>query len=347
MKVKTLLTALLLLSSSAAFADSDESKSNEDLWKYVPTFNGTFRTFYRLSTATGESRFEVANARLVAGGYVLPKVDYRIQVDFCDNGKIKILDAYARVRPTTGLALMAGQMRVPLSVEATRDPSLYYFADASLTNKFGNLRSVGVKAGYTIPQLPLYFEGGVFNASDMSDHKQWNSALTYSIKANYTTASGIRPEVGFMSRVPGGSGAGVRVNMLNASLSWKYAGLFVEGEYIYRHYTGNTYADAHAWDFFVNYDFNVKWPLANVVSLQARFDGITDASNGLYGKNGTLGTDIDGCRRITAGITATKIINKTWTSFRINFEQYFYGHSAAKPSASDNNQLVAGLVFHF
>lgn len=345
MKIKALLLSALIACSSVVAAE--ESKSNDDLWKYVPAFSGTFRTFYRLSTVTGESRFEVANARLVAGGYVMPELDYRIQVDFCDNGKIKILDAYARVHPTEGLALMAGQMRVPLSVEATRDPSLYYFADASLTNKFGNLRSVGFKAGYTVLHTPLYFEGGIFNASDMADHKQWNSALTYSIKANCPTQAGIRPEIGFMSRVPGGSGSGVRVNMLNASLSWKYAGFFVEGEYIYRHYTGHAYDNAHAWDFFVNYDFNVNWHLANVFSIQARFDGITDASNGMYRTDGTLGTDIYACRRLTAGVTATKRIKKSWTSFRINFEQYFYGHSAARPLPSDNNQLVAGLIFHF
>lgn len=345
MKIKTLLLAALLALSSSVVA-AEENRSNDDLWKYVPTFSGTFRTFYRLSTATGKSHFEVANARLIAGGYVMPKLDYRIQVDFCDNGKIKILDAYARVLPAPGLALMAGQMRVPLSVEATRDPSLYYFADAALTNKFGNLRSVGVKAGYTVPRTPLYFEGGVFNSSDMLDHKQWNSALTYSIKANCPTPAGLRPEIGFMSRVPGGDQIGVRVNMLNASLSWKYAGFFIEGEYIYRHYTGKAHDNAHAWDIFVNYDFNVNWPLANVLSMQARFDGITDASSGMR-SNGILLTDIYGCRRLTAGVTATKRINKTWTSFRINFEQYFYGHSAAQPLPTDNNQLVAGLVFHF
>lgn len=107
MRISALLLAFLL-TLPQVFA-TEENKSNDELWKYVPTFSGTFRTFYRLSTANGDNRFEVANARLVAGGYVMPKLDYRIQVDFCDNGKIKILDAYARVKPTSDLALMAGR----------------------------------------------------------------------------------------------------------------------------------------------------------------------------------------------------------------------------------------------
>ena len=45
---------------------------------------------------------------------------------------MKILDAYISVSPAKGLKLMAGQMRVPFSVSASRAPALYYFAKPSM-----------------------------------------------------------------------------------------------------------------------------------------------------------------------------------------------------------------------
>ena len=58
--------------SQAAAQTEPESKK----WSYIPDFHGTLRAFYRNSTPTGQSRFEVANARLSVGGYVMPWLDY-------------------------------------------------------------------------------------------------------------------------------------------------------------------------------------------------------------------------------------------------------------------------------
>ena len=348
MKLRTLLTAsILALAALPALSQSDSTATRSETWKYIPKFGGTMRVFYRNSTTTGDSRFELADARLTAGGYVMPWLDYYIQVNFNTLGSIKILDAYATVTPVKNLHLMAGQMRVPYCVEATRAPSAYYFADVALTCTFGNLRSVGVKAGYTLPKLPLYFEGGVFNASDMTNHNTWNSALTYSIKANYTARCGLKPEIAFMSRVPGGAPAGVRVNQYDASLSWTHGHFFTEAEYIYRLYAGSAHKPSQAWNFFVSYGIPVKWRMANEVSFQARFDGITAASSGTKNDAGELPTTIAARRRVTVGATATKRIGKLETHFRINYEQYFYGHTSMTIAPADNNQLIAGIMLHF
>lgn len=314
---------------------------------FMPVINGTFRAFYRQSTVSDQSRFEVANARLSLSGNVMEWLKYYTQVEYDNLGKIKILDAYATIIPTNGLKIMAGQMRVPLCVEATRSPFAYYFADVALVTKFGNLRSVGVKAGYTIPELPWYFEGGVFNASDMSDHSTWNSALTYSIKTNYTAKCGLKPEIGFMSRVPGGEGVGVRVNQYDASLSWTCGRFFTEVEYLYRTYADGAHPDSYAYNFFVDYSIPVKWRMADQVSFQARFDGISDASEGKKNAEGELDTNIDARRRVTIGTTFSSKIGNLSTHFRLNFEQYFYGHTSPRPSTADNNQIVAGVMVHF
>lgn len=343
-RLSVLLTAAACV--LCVHAASDTTQTRQD-WRYIPTFSGIFRGFFEQSTVRNESRFTVANARLSAGGYVLPWLDYLLQVDFCAAGKIRVMDAYASVSPINGLKVTIGQTRVPFCVEASRSPYKYYFTDVSLTADFGNLRSAGIKAGYRLPGIPLYFEGGVFNAADMIDHNVWNGALTYGLKTNYTAPGGLKPEVAFMSRVPGGTGQGVRVNMWNASISWTYGRFFVEGEYIYRHYTGDAHKPSHAYNFFVDYDIPVDWRMADKLSFQARLDGISDASSGIRRADGTLATTIDGHRRLTAGATASRTIGKVYCAFKLNYEQYFYGHTEAKASSGENSKLVAGLIFHF
>lgn len=337
--------ALLLSVLMPAKAADGTAPTLEEIWKYVPTVGGTFRSFYRYSTVENLSRFEVANARLCLTGYVMPWLNYYMQADFDNLGKFRMLDAYAIVKPCTGLDLYVGQMRVPLCVEATRAPAKYYFADVAMTAKFGNLRSVGVKAGYTMPFVRWYFEGGVFSAADMSNHAEWSRGVTASIKTNFAAPCGLKPEVGFMSRMPGAGG--VRMNMANVSLSWTCGCFFAEAEYISRSYAHKAFKTSHGYDFFVNYDLPVDWKMADTMSFQARLDGTTAGSSGVPDENGALTQTIDPCRRLTLGATTGRSIGKLSFKFRINFEQYFYGHSDVNPSPADNNQLVAGVIVAF
>ncbi len=322
--------------------------TSREKFSFLPKVNGTFRGFYQWSTATGQSRFTVRNARLSLSGAVLPKLDYYMQVDFCDAGSIRLLDVYARVKPAEGATVMLGQMRVPFSAAATRAPRDYYFADVELTAVFGNLRSVGVKGSYTIPgSFPLYIEGGVFNATDRSNHNVWQSALTYGVKTN-VRLGGFRPEVAFMSRVPGARDKAVRINMLNASLSWSCGGFFAEGEYIMRHYTGHSFDTSHAYSVFASWRWPVTLPMADALSAQLRFDGLTDASTGALNTDRTLDNDIAGRRRLTLGATAHYTYRGVGAKFMLNFEQYFYNdHHSIDVSATDNSKLVAGLVVWF
>ncbi|MCH5222247.1 MAG: hypothetical protein J1F05_08010 [Muribaculaceae bacterium] len=343
MNLRCFIALAFLPAVISAFA-----QENADSWSYKPVFNGEVLAYYRYSAATGDSRFQVPNARLSAGGYVFPFLDYFVQVDFCENGKIKLLDTYARVRPLKNLYIYAGQMRVPFSVESSRQPYMYHFADVGLTAQFGNLRSVGVKVGYTIPGTALYAEGGLFNATDKSDHTQWNTCLTYGIKANYTLKFGLKPEIAFMSSVPDLSYFGVRVNQYNASLSWKYKGLFVEGEYVYRTYAHEYHKASHAYSVFADYAFVVRSRMIDAFSIQARYDGITDASDGsvYMGGNSLLITNMPARQRITVGVKFLRTLGPLNASFKINYERYTYS-DAMRETEPDDNQLIAGIALHF
>lgn len=315
-----------------------------DWKKYLPTVNGIFRGQYQQSTADGEGRFRVRNARLKVTGNVMPMVGYVAQVDLCDKGKMKILDMYITLRPAKGLSIMMGQERVPFSVESTRGPNEYHFTDISLVGKFGNLRSAGIKAGYRFAKCPLYFEGGVFNSSDLDNHGLWQHQLTYSIKGNYKTGCGLRPELAFMSRVPGATG--IRINQYNASLSWTYGGFFVEGEYIMRLYTNDYHRTSHAWNFFVDYGWPVDWKWAQRMSVQARFDGMTEAITGFIDDNETDDL-LPERKRLTLGTTASYNCGRAHLDFRLNYEKYFYPESVNGIKADDNDKLVASMILYF
>ena len=141
---------------------STETTSGKQ-YSFLPKVNGTFRGFYQWSTATGHSRFIVRNARLSIVGRRAPKLNYYLQVDFCDAGSIRSRRLCSRQASAKGAAVMLGQMRVPFSAAATRARAITTSPTWELTAGFGNLRSVGVKGSYTIPgSFPLYIEGGVF-----------------------------------------------------------------------------------------------------------------------------------------------------------------------------------------
>lgn len=310
---------------------------------FIPTVHGTFRADYELSTDNGESRFQVQNARITATGAPLEFLDYFLQVDFCAAGKVKPLDVFITLHPDSHWKIFAGQMRVPFSAESTRLPRDYYFVNTAMVQNYGNLRAVGVKVGYNFPGTPLYTEGGVFNSSDMEAHTAWNDGMTYGIRLNATT-HGWHPEVAFMSRIPGGTGAGVRVNMANASLAWTSAHWFVEGEYIYRTYTGNSHPATHVYSIYADYSHHMSSRMFNRWSVQARFDGQTDGATGIYNAEHEVVTNVPSRRRVTVGATVSHR-SSVRLDFRVNYEQYFYGHTSL--SHPDPSRLLAGVMFYF
>jgi len=341
----SLLLAGVHISFATDTTSSTAISASPDWLQYMPKVNGIFRGQFQQSTTDGESRFRVRNARLRLNGYVMPMIDYTIQVDLCDKGKMKILDAYIRLKPAKGLSIMMGQERVPFSVESSRTPAEYHFTDISLVGKFGNLRSAGIKAGYSFSKFPLYIEGGVFNSSDLDNHALWHHSLTYGIKANYKAACGLRPELAFMSRVPGATG--IRINQYNGSLSWGNGQWFIEGEYILRLYTHGQHRTSHAYNFFVDYGWPVEWKWAQRMSVQARFDGMTEAVSGLFIDDDTSDDLMPERKRVTIGTTASYINGRALLDFRLNYEKYFYSSSVTDINPNDDDKIVASMILYF
>ena len=120
-------TVVTLLLTTAAFGQAKDDagegkkldKQTMEIKDYLPEIHGTIRGKYEYQTETGESRFEVRNARFSVSGNVHPLVAYKAEIDLSDEGSIKMLDAYARVFPVKDLNFTIGQMRVPFTISLT------------------------------------------------------------------------------------------------------------------------------------------------------------------------------------------------------------------------------------
>lgn len=209
---KSALTVLIALLPLAAIAQTPSinedgkkiEKEKMETKDYLPEVHGTIRAKYEYQTTMGAGRFEVRNARVSVTGNVLPSVAYKAEIDLSDEGQIKMLDAYARLFPTKGLTVTAGQMRVPFTIDAHRSPHQQYFPNRSfIAKQVGNVRDVGFTVGYTLPtDVPITVEGGLFNGSGLTNQKEWHKEVNYSAKAQFLFTKGLNLTLSVQSIQP-------------------------------------------------------------------------------------------------------------------------------------------------
>ena len=133
--------ALLMFMPLGAKAQSASASDDGEVDR-TPHIHGTLRSKYEYQTSEGEGRFEVRNARVSVDGKVTPFISYKAEIDLCDEGSIKMLDAYTRLKPIQPLAFTIGQMRVPFTIDAHRSPHQQYFANRSfIAKQVGNVRA--------------------------------------------------------------------------------------------------------------------------------------------------------------------------------------------------------------
>ncbi len=336
---KLLLLLVACLAVQSTFAQEEKKKSS--ILDYLPEFHGTIRPRYEIEPETGEGRFQVRNARVSLSGKV-SIVDYYVQADFCDKGKIKMLDAYVRMTLNKHFKVQAGQFRMPFSVDATRAPHLIYFANRSFIGKqIGNFRGVGMKVVYSMNKLPFNIEAGVFNTTAIGDHNVWRKEMAYSGKANYKFDN-VKVEIGMESIVPDS----IRINNHDISINWTSGRWMVEGEYVYKHYTNSDFDACHAYYVMTDYKLPLKKGFFNQLSFQARWDAMTDHSDGSRNGDGLLYVTDQDRKRITVGATLSHIVPKLKTDLRLNYEKYFY-HEGAVVKSGDRDKLVLELVLRF
>ncbi len=337
MRFKLLMVAACL--SATAWAQTEGEKKEN----YPVEVHGTVRSKYEYQTEEGEGRFEVRNARINVEGKLSDVISYKAEIDLCDEGTIKMLDAYTRLKPVDDFAFTIGQFRVPFTIDAHRSPHKQYFANRSfIAKQVGNVRDVGAAVAYTLDAgFPIILEAGIFNGSGLTNQKNyWTKEVNYSAKAQFLfpkdfnltlSAQKIKPSVSIM--------------MYDAGAYWDNGNWHVEAEYLYKRYANHAFKDVHAFDSFISYGIKTRKGLIQRITPLVRYDFMTDHSNGTMDDDGNLTINDYKRQRITGGVTLS--LKKPFISdIRLNYEKYIYRDGAvALPSEKD--KIVVEFMTRF
>lgn len=343
-KSKTVALAMMCAAVLPALAQtSDDGNGKVDL---TPEIHGTVRGKYEYQTSEGEGRFEVRNARLSVSGRVAKAVEYKAEIDLCDEGQIKMLDAFTRIKPASGLSFTIGQMRVPFTIDAHRSPHQQYFANRSfIAKQVGNVRDVGATVGYTFnPGMPIILEAGLFNGSGLTNQKDfWTKKINFSAKAQFFFPEGINLTLSTQKISPNQND----IMMYDAGMYWHKYGWHVEAEYLYKHYSHNSFRAVHSFDGFVNYDFALRNKnfLVKKISPLVRYDFMTDHSDGSLNEDGSLKLTDYKRSRITGGVTFS-LAKPFISDIRLNYEKYFYGKNGIAKT-SEKDKIVLEVMTRF
>lgn len=343
-------TIFFLLVSCLAFSVSQAQE-------FKPTIHGTIRGKFerQFSSAdnhdedaetTDAQRFEVRNARISVDGLLNERVSYKAEIDLCDEGAIKMLDAYGKVKLTSYLDVQIGQYRVPFTIDAHRSPHQQYFANRSfIAKQVGSIRDVGLSATYTLPRNDggwgNTLQGGLFNGSGLTGQKDyWTSSVNFSLKEQLFMPNGWLLEASMQKVRPDG----VTIMMYDGAVQWHNRTWICEAEYVYKHYAHGASDAVNALDAFVCYD---QWlreeanknALLQKVSYLARFDYMSENSDGHKITDSVR-------KRLTAGFTLSFGQKAFTADLRLNYEKYFYDEGA-KIKLSEHDKVVAELMVRF
>ena len=330
--LKSLLFAICSVCSLCVNAQDTTSIS------YIPRIGGVIRGRWEMLTDGGLNKFTIRNARVNISGYVAPTIDYYLQGDLSNSGKSVFLDAWARLTLFNSLKIKAGKFRIPFGVDPFRSPATYIFANRSFIGRdLANIRAIGVSALYSVPNIPLTLEAGVFNAED----GEWSHDKAFASKASLRLEP-ITITGGFQTIIPDS----VRINMADVAVTFSHGRWLAEVEYMYKHYTNGSHKGCHAYNAYVDYSLPIKTTLFERLSVQARADGSTPHSTGYRNEDGKLTDNQPYRNRLTIGTTLSYKFERVSCLFRINYENYFYHHDYLVTD-SRNDRVTAELVIAF
>ena len=308
----------------------------------VPTVGGVLRARYEFMTLDGESRFAIRNARVWVKGNIIPRISYVVSTDLCDQGKFKFLDAYGKFDVGYGIAVQAGQFRIPFGVDPFRGPGNFIFADRSFIGRdIDDVRADGVQVSYTFWQnIPAVLTLGVFAPNQITDQNHWSKTFHYALKAEVPVGP-----LKFTGGVQTIQPDSVRVNMVDACVSFQKGRWNAEAEYIFEHYADNAFPNCHSYNIWLDYGIPLKKTIFKKLSLQARLDAATSHSDGTL-TNGSLSEDHPNRKRITVGSTLAYTKKSVKCEIQLNYQKYFYPTGYTAPDGR-NDKVMAELILSF
>lgn len=337
--LKRIIFIILSVLSSCTFTFASDKQDSHDT---KPVIGGAFRSRFEYDITNQTHRFQIRNARVSIAGNISPVIGYYAKVDMCDRGNIKFLDAYGRFLLTDWLRIQAGRQSIPFSVDASRSPGTYYFSGHSFVEEFvGQIRGVGLQGFLTIPKSKIYIDTGIFQMHG-TDQSSWTTRFDYVGRLGWKSES-FKCEIGIESTVVDST----RINMYDASVSWRYGRWMVECEGLVKSYTHNRFNTAWAYNAILDYVIPLPKFTFHQCSFQSRFDRMSHHSNGIRNDIGILTADSPQQSRLTLGTTLTYLHSGLKTELRINYEKKFADYHCRHQSSGNGNKLIAEIVIIF
>ena len=325
--------------------------------KFMPGLHGILRGKFEYEPDLNAGRFEVRNARLSVVGKLPLCSEYKIEIDLCDEGEMKMKDAWVRVTPWKTLRLSLGQQRMPFSIDAHRNPSAQYFANRSfIAKQVGNMRDVGFQLGYDVMVADggarrklLSVDAGLFNGSNLDDQKQaWFSHPGYSARLQFYPVEGLALVPSIQHQQIAQRQASY--TSLDMGLWFERYGWHLEAEYLHKSYAHDAFSSCNAVNAMAIYRHPVagKESYLSAVSGLLRYDYMDDHSNGKSGLDeaGRLKQTDAERHRLTAGCTFSVRNAFFPTDIRLNYERYWYPHGGVAKE-SEQDKLVVELMVRF
>lgn len=343
--IGTAIAALLI--SNVSFSQEKEDKYKS----LIPEIHGTVRAKYEYQPEIKSNRFQVRNARFSLTGNVHKIAGYKLEVDLSDQGKMRMLDAFAQIKPVKGGTFKIGQMRVPFTIDAHRSPHSQYFANRSfIAKQVGDVRDVGASIGYDFNTLntPIILEAGLYNGNGILEQKEWTKDINYSAKAQFFPVKGFNITLSTQKTSPDK----YSLYMHDIGTYVEFCNLHIEAEYLFKHYQDKIYQNVHAFNSFINYDIPLK-KVFSKVSLLCRYDMMTDHWDGATyetvteNNNETLKVVTTDYKRhrITGGTTLS-LAKPFKADIRLNYEKYFYAKNAVK-DISEQDKICFEVMVRF
>lgn len=308
---------------------------------WFPKINGTIRSNYEVNTDDGASHFRVRNARISFTGTIVPEFEYKAEVDLCDEGKIKMLDAYVRYLPASlPVTATIGQMRVPFTIDAHRAPHQQYFANRSFIAKYGgNVRDVGLAGQYTLKgEVPLTVQAGVFNGSGLTNQKDyWTKTFNFSVKTMATIAGVLTLEASCQKSRP----EDISIMMWNGGAAFDDGLWHIEAEYLRKNYMHAAFDGVNIVNTFISRKFPLRSNVSSIAAL-GRYDYMDDHSDGIKNDMGELSVTTPQRHRMTLGTTLSFGTTR-YIEVRVNYEKYFYQKDAVIPISGHDKMVVEAM----
>lgn len=269
------------------------AEQQESLIQYLPKIDIALKTKVEFDLESKMMRFEVRNARFGTRGNINKYVGYRSEVDFSDEGKIKMLDAFVRITPVENLDVYLGQRKVPFGTDYLRSPVENIFANRSFVAKYTNdgLCDIGFVVNYRFKfHFPFDVWAAAMNGTG-NNNPQWISRPNYSARLTFDPLKNIRLAGNFYQ---GSTVLENELTMYGFEFRYQTNKLLVESEYIHRHFTDTSSVVLDQYGFYLHsyYNFYTRSKMIQMISPVVRWDFMGRETNDI----GKI------AERITAGI---------------------------------------------